>query len=233
MILDLLAFGALVALALGRDDMQQLRAFEFLQRLQRMQQLRQVVTVDRAEIMEVEFLEQRGRHEHAFQVFFPALEEAPEKTLGLEVPLGAFAHRIQASARHQAREHFRQRADVLADRHLIVVEDHQHVGIDVAAVMQRFVGHAAGQTTVADDRDDLARIAFALRSQRHAQRSGNRSRGMADAKRVVRGFVALREWGEAVLFLDRLDAIATAGEDLVRIALVADIPHQPVIRCVV
>ncbi len=120
-----------------------------------MQQLRQVVAVDRAEIMEIEFLEQRARHEHAFHVFFPALEEAPQEAVALEPPLRTFAQGVQAPAHHQAREHLRQRADVFADRHLVVVEDDEHVRIDVAAVVQRLVGHAAGEAAVADDGDDL------------------------------------------------------------------------------
>ena len=51
---------------------------------------------------------------------------------------------------------------------------------------------------------------------------------MADTERVVFGFFALRERRDAVLLLDRMDAVAAAGQDLVRIALVADIPDQAV-----
>ena len=53
---------------------------------------------------------------------------------------------------------------------------------------------------------------------------------MADAEGVVLAFLALRERREAVLLLDRRDAIAAAGQDLVRIALVADVPDQAVAR---
>ena len=53
---------------------------------------------------------------------------------------------------------------------------------------------------------------------------------MADAERVVLALLAPRERREAVLLLDRGDAVAAAGEDLVRIALVADVPDQAVVR---
>ena len=56
---------------------------------------------------------------------------------------------------------------------------------------------------------------------------------MADAEGVVLAFFALRERRDAVLLLDRVDAVAAAGEDLVRIALVADVPDQAVVRRVV
>src|SRR3546814_4431257 len=62
---DLVALGQLVALALGGDDVQQLRALEFLHHLQRGNHGLDVVAVDRAGVVEAHFLEQRGRHEHA------------------------------------------------------------------------------------------------------------------------------------------------------------------------
>src|SRR5262249_41591290 len=48
--------------------------------------------------------------------------------------------------------------------------------------------------------------------------------------RVVFAFLALGERREAVLLLDRRDAVAAAGQDLVRIALVADVPDETVAR---
>ena len=73
-------------------------------------------------------------------------------------------------------------------------------------------------------------VALALRGDRHAERGRDRGRRMADAERVVLAFLALRERREAVLLLDRGDAVAAAGQDLVRIALVADVPDQAVAR---
>ena len=74
-----------------------------------------------------------------------------------------------------------------------------------------------------------------LRCAAIAMPSAARDRGgrMADAEGVVLAFVALRERRQAVLLLDRRDAVAAAGEDLVRIALVADVPDQAVARRVV
>ena len=53
---------------------------------------------------------------------------------------------------------------------------------------------------------------------------------MCGAKRVIFALAALGEAGEAAARPQRADAIAAAGQDVVRIALVADIPHQPVAR---
>ncbi len=39
-----------------------------------------------------------------------------------------------------------------ADRHLVVVEDHDDVGVDVLGVVHTFEGKPAGHCAVADDR---------------------------------------------------------------------------------
>src|SRR6185312_9344853 len=56
---------------------------------------------------------------------------------------------------------------------------------------------------------------------------------MTDAEGVVPAFRATQEWRESILLLDRRDRIATTREDLVRITLVADVPHETIARGVV
>ncbi len=53
---------------------------------------------------------------------------------------------------------------------------------------------------------------------------------MTYAERVIGTFVASGKRCEAVLVLDCVDAVAAAGEDLVRIALVADVPYEAIGR---
>ena len=53
---------------------------------------------------------------------------------------------------------------------------------------------------------------------------------MRRAERVVLALGALGEAGEAAALAQGADAVAPAGEDLVRIGLVADVPDQPVAR---
>ena len=51
---------------------------------------------------------------------------------------------------------------------------------------------------------------------------------MRGAERVILAFSALGEAGQAAALPQRADAVAPAGENLVRIGLVADVPDQPV-----
>ena len=53
---------------------------------------------------------------------------------------------------------------------------------------------------------------------------------MRRAERVVFALGAAGEAGEAAALAQGADAVAPAGEDLVRIGLVADVPDQPVMR---
>ena len=53
---------------------------------------------------------------------------------------------------------------------------------------------------------------------------------MRGAERIVFALGAAGEAGQAAFLAQRADAVAAAGQDLVRIGLVADIPDQPVIR---
>jgi hypothetical protein len=49
---------------------------------------------------------------------------------------------------------------------------------------------------------------------------------------VVVAFGALGEAGQTAALAERPNAIAPAGEDLVRIGLMAHVPDQPVVRCI-
>ena len=53
---------------------------------------------------------------------------------------------------------------------------------------------------------------------------------MRGAKRIVVALGALGEAGQAAAGAQRADAVAAAGQDLVRIGLVADVPDQAVAR---
>ena len=49
---------------------------------------------------------------------------------------------------------------------------------------------------------------------------------MADAEGVVVAFAALGKTGQAALLAHAVHTLAPAGEDLVRVGLVADVPYD-------
>ena len=53
---------------------------------------------------------------------------------------------------------------------------------------------------------------------------------MRGAERIVFALGALGEAGQAAALTQRADAVAAAGQNFVRIGLVADVPDQPIVR---
>ncbi len=53
---------------------------------------------------------------------------------------------------------------------------------------------------------------------------------MTDTEGVVLAFLAARERRQAAFLLDGGDAVAAAGKDLVRVALMAHVPDQAIVR---
>ncbi len=219
-----------IALALLRDDVQELRAFQFADVAQRIQQHVQVVAVDGADVVEAEFLEHGARRDHAFDVLLGALGELQHGRHALQHLLAAAPHRGIETAGHQLRQIVVQRADRARDGHVVVVEDDQQVRIHRARVVQRLERHAAGHRAVADDGHRALVGAAQFGRDRHAQRRRDGGTGVAGAESVVWTFVALGEAGDAALHAQRAHRRAAPGQYLVHIGLVADIPHQLVLR---
>ncbi len=142
------------------------------------------------------------------------------------------AQRAERSRGQRARQIGAERADRRRDRHVVVVEDDDQARVARAGIVHRLVGHAGAHRAVADDRDHVALAAHHLARHRHAEAGGDRGRGVRGAERVVFRFRALGETAEAAALADGADAVAPAGQDLVRIGLVADVPDQPVIGCI-
>ena len=203
---------------------------------QRPAQVGDVVAVDDADVGEVELLEQQARRpvglDRRLDLGAEALDPAAEAERQLRQPLldvlaGVEEARVEAEAVEVAGE----RADVGRDRHPVVVEDDHHRRLEAAGLLQRLVGDAAGQRAVADHRDDLAVLADAAPHRLlEADAVADRGRGVAGAHDVVLGLEDRAERGEAAVLADRLEPVLAAGEDLVRVGLVADVPEDLVAR---
>ena len=219
-----------VTVALLRDHVQELRPLERLHVGECLCQHVDVVPVDRTDIVEAEFLEQRARQHHALHVLFPALGELLHRRELRQHFLAAPAHRVVETRREQPREIAVQRAHRLRDRHLVVVEDDEQVGAGDAGVVQRLEGHAGAHRAVADHGDHAAVFVIALRRDRHAERRRNRSGRMRGAERVVFALRTTRKARRPARHPQPAHILAAAGQDLVRVGLVTDVPHDTIAR---
>lgn len=189
----------------------------------------EIVTVDRTDIIEAQFLEQGAAGRHAAGEFVGLARGGVQRAGQLARQfLQRIADAEEFAARHDARQIGGQATDRRRDRHVIVVENDDQTVARLFGVVHRLIGHARRHRAVADHGDALARRAGDLVGNRKAQRRRDRGRAVRRTERVV---FALRPLGEArqpAALAQRADAIAAAGQDLVRIALVTDVPHQPV-----
>ena len=144
--------------------------------------------------------------------------------------LGEAAQRQIFARRDQPREIVREPADRRRDRHVVVVEDDDQPVARRLGVVHRLIGHAGRHRAVADHRDRAAGRALELVGDREAQSGRDRGRAVRRPERVVFALAPPGEAGKPAAHPQRPDPVAPAGDDLVRIALVADVPDQPVAR---
>ena len=222
-----------VALAFLGDDVQQLGTVERLQVADGGHQCRQIVAVYRPDVVEAELLEQGSRDDQPLDMLLRTARELPHRRHSAQHFLAAFSYGGVELSREHPGEVIGQGADVRRDRHLVVVEHHQHVGAEAAGVVERLEGHAAGQAAVADYRHHPPIRSGALGRHRHADGGADRSAGMADAEGVVPTFGSPREGREAPPLANARQPLPPPGEGLVRIGLVAHVPDDAVLGGVV
>ncbi len=161
------------ALALLGHHVQKLRAGEVAHVAQSGDQRRQVMAVDGADVVPAEFLEQGAGYQHALGVFLGATGDLPGAGQAREHFLAAFAHAAVGAAGEDLRQVVGHAADVARDRHVVVVEHHQHVGADFRRMVECLEGHAGGQCAVADHGDGLALLSLQAGGNGHAQRGAD------------------------------------------------------------
>ena len=121
----------------------------------------------------------------------------------------------------------------MADAHLVVVEDDEHVGLGGARLVEGGESQATGERAIADDGDDLLVGAAKVAGAGEAEGGGDAGAAVPGAVGIVRALGARGEAAETAGLADGGEAIAAAGEELVRVGLVADVPDDLVLGRVV
>jgi hypothetical protein len=215
-------------MALVRHDMQHARPFDVTQVAEHGHQSIDIVAIDRAEVAEPQFLEQCARGDHALHVLLGAPGEGLDRRHVLQHFFGAFAHTRVEGPGKQPREILAHGADIPGDRHLVVIQDHQQVAVQVAHVVECLEGHAGGHRPVTDHGHVAVVPAGLGRSKGHAGGGADRGAGVPGAEGVVLTLVALGEAGDATVLPQGGHRGAATAQDLVRVGLVTHVPDDPV-----
>ena len=152
-----------------------------------------------------------------------AADEAALHLLARVPELGIQAHAVEVA---------RQRADVRRDRHAVVVEHDHDRRAQAAGLMDGLERDPAGHGAVADHGDHLAlvEVAHVAHALLDAHGVAHRGGGVPRAHDVVRRFRDRAEGREPSVLADRGQLVTAAGEHLVGVGLVADVPQDLVAR---
>ena len=191
------------------------------------------MAIHRADVVETQLFKNSGEAGGAARLRFDLLGQFAQRRSHLQYNLAGLAHRRIKGDAEQLAQVAVQRTHGRADRHVVVVEDHQHAGFADTGVVHGLVGHARRHRAVADDGYCMAVRALVLRAHGHPQGGGDAGRRMGGAKGVVLAFAAPWETAQAALLAQGGHALAPPGQNFVRIGLVAHVPHQAVLRGVV
>ena len=195
-----------------------------------------VVSVDHADVGEVELLPPQSRGPEGLERLLDVRPEALERGADADGQLGQpllelLAGPPELGVQPDPVEIARERAHVGRDRHPVVVEHDDDRSPLAAGLVDRLEGDASGHGAIAHNRHHVPVLAVPAK-HRLLDPDGipDRGRGVARAHDVVLGFVHGAEWRQPAVLADRLQAVAAPGEDLVGIGLVADIPQDLVAR---
>ena len=227
--------GGFVALAFLRFDVEQLGALHFLDVAQLLDQIAYVVAVDRPEVADTEALkevvlavdESLEAVIEAQDVLAPIFGdevqlEEPLVDLVADVVVGLAGGDVDKVTVHAAH--------VAVDRHVVIVKHNQQVvGVD-GGVIDALEGQSAGHGAVANDGHDVsAPFAGYLEGGGHAQGGRDGVRGVPGDEGIVGALFGVGESADAAELAEGVEGLASAGEYLVTISLMPDVPDDAVV----
>src|ERR1700722_11650698 len=213
------------------DDMQKYRLLLPFQKPKSPGQQRDIMAVDRAVVAQTEFFEDNARHKEMFHAFLDlrrkllnelAADHFHELTR-LCVQMGVGVARLNPV------KIVGDSADILRDRPFVIVQNNDETFGMVGDIVECFVTNTAGESGVASYHNDVLFASAPVASDRHAQAGRQGRTGMAGTVAVMLAFRAEKETVQALVLADGRKAIATPSQELMDIALMADI-EQDLVR---
>ena len=147
--LDRVLHRRLEAVSLVGQDVEQDRAFHRLDPLEIAAEHLEVVAVDRPEVDETQLFEEHPVVERGLDrrpsLLEPAVDVLADQGDIGQQPLDPLVPVVEGAGHPCAVEVFGQSADPRANRHLVVVEDHQHLLLQPAGMIERLEDDAGGE----------------------------------------------------------------------------------------
>ena len=227
---DLVGLGRTVAATLLRPDVDDRRAGQAQGAPQRLEQRVEVVAGHDADVGDPEILEQlpglgevddRLAQPPAELEHGPADERDPfDRRVVRALALLPGVRELDLA------QVLGERADRGADRHLVVVDHDQHLRLALADVVEGLERQSAHQCGIADDHRDPLQPMSDVARLREPLGDGQARARVAAVEHVVRRLRPSREPADPVQLAERAESFETTGEQLVRVGLMARVPHD-------
>ena len=217
---------------LFRHDMQQDRPLLLAEVLERVDEHRDAVAVHRAEVVEPQLGEDvaaDGRLQELARPGERLLHGRTHHGDPVEDPPDVLRQLLVEGGHPDPVQVVRQRPHRGRDGHCVVVEDDEEVLLQGPRVIERLQRLPAGQRPVAHDRHHPALRPRDLIAAGDAQRGRERRPRVARGERVEGALVPVGEAGQPPELPEGREPVTSAGQQLVRVALVADVEDQAVL----
>ena len=188
--------------------------------------------INRADVIETKFFKQRARRNHTLDMLLGALSKFKYWRHAFQHFFAAASHGRIKTSRHQLGKIIIERTHWPRDGHVIVIEDHQQVGIHRTSIVKCLECHAAAHCAITNDSHSTPIAPINFRRYRHSQSCADRCTSVRGTEGIVYTLSTIREAGNTTCHAQGFHRFAPSRKYLVRIGLVTHIPHQSVIRCI-
>ncbi len=141
-----------------------------------------------------------------------------------------FPRLIQLAVEPQAAEIVAQRPHVAGDGHLIIVQDNYNVLLQGTNVIQRLKSHSPSESAVAHHCNHVVIVTRQIPGDGHACRRRNGSGTVSHIEMIMFAFRPFWEPRYSLPLPQSGKLAEAACNDLVGVALVPHIPHNPITR---
>ena len=191
------------------------------------------MAVNGAEVWDIEAFEHlAGRQDHSDTLFNPfdrLVNRLADDRHVLKDIMSGPAQVLVCLAQPDFGEVFCHRALCRVDGHRVVIEHDKQLPLDETKIVERLEGNAVNDTGIADEGDDFTVFLLLGLPQRHTDCGCYGGASVAYDELVIDAFGGVGKAAYAVCLAEEPETVFPAGNDFMRVALVADVPEELVL----
>ena len=202
--------------------------------LECLNQIVQTMAIDGPDIFEAQLLKEESRHQKTLQGFLRLFgkpgNRLSDSGKGFKKGHHLVPEPIDKLPGHESVEVGGEGAHIRGNRHLIIIQDHDQIPIDMARLIEAFKGKACGHRPVSDDGDDLSSFVLVPEGFSHSKGRRDGCPAVARIEGIVRTLLPLRKPADPSVLPQGMKTILSSRQELMGITLMPHVPDQLVPR---